>query len=563
MPTCGKQASIAGYLSDPAKFQLSQAGTPVVPGGIIVTMAEIADLVRAMAQPGFYPHHPASVEVVQTQMSVVFLTGEYVYKIKKPVNLGYLDYTTLERRRHACEQEAVLNRRLCPEVYLGVIPVTFSGGKYTLNGQGDTVEYAVKMKQLPRDRTLDVLLRENKATPDMLAGLARKIADFHRQAVTGPAIASFGSLPMIANNVEENFSQTERYAGITVSRRHWERLRSYSRSFLGRNSGLFGRRVSAGRIRDCHGDLHSAHVCFTNGLCIFDCIEFNDRFRYGDVASELAFLAMDIDYFERADLSSHLVNAYVVASGDRQLLELLDFYRCYRALVRAKVNCFKLDDPLVPEPEKKTAADTARRYFALARSYTMVHQQPVLIATMGLVGTGKTALAQAVAQVTGAEVISSDVTRKQLLNVPLTGGRFEEYDSGLYSSAMNRKTYDEMFARTRTLLKAGKPVILDASFRRLSERETARAVARDKKARFLLVECRAPEELVKERLARRLREGSVSDGRWEIYEKQKTDTDPVSELAPTEHVILDTAQSLPELTNTVLNRWGWWEEGEK
>lgn len=523
-------------------------------------MASLSELVQVMSQPGFYPHNPSSVEIVQTQMSIIFLTGQYVFKIKKPVNLGYLDYTTLDKRRFFCEQEVVLNRRLCPDAYLDVIPVTLLQGKYYLEGPGEVVEYAVKMKQLPRDRTLNSLLGQDKVTLEMLGGLAQKIALFHQGAATSPIISSFGNLEMISRNVEENLTQTEKYTGVTISPGQWQRLKVYSRAFLERNTNLFSRRMRQGKIRDCHGDLHSANICFTNGICIFDCIEFNDRFRYGDVASELAFPAMDIDYYGRSDLSDHLVNTYVPLAGDSQLLELLDFYKCYRACVRAKVNCFKLDDPLVPEGEKKTASDTARRYFGLAQSYTLKYKGPILIIMMGLVGTGKTVLARAVSEKTGAAVVSSDVTRKQLLDIPLRERHFDQYASGLYSQDITRQTYDQMFSEAKSLLKSGKPVILDASFRKSPERQAALAVARQEKARFLLVECRTSEEEIRKRLAKRLMEGSVSDGRWDVYEKQLNDTDPVLELLPAEHLIVDTTQPLTELTNSVLNRWGWWDE---
>lgn len=526
-------------------------------------MTSLTELVRAMSNPDFYPGHPVSIAVVQTQMSFVFLTGDYVYKIKKPVDLGYVDYTTLERRRHFCDREVALNQRLCPDVYLGVLPIALQQDRYAFQGSGTTVEYAVKMKQLPSDKTLDNLLRRNEVTEAMLDPLAQKIALFHRQAATNPAISSFGNPAMISRNVEENFSQSQPYIGRTLTQKQWERLSSYSNSFLRRNAALFESRVTQGRIRDCHGDLYSAHVCFSDGICIFDCIEFNDRFRYCDVAAEIAFLAMDVDYFGRRDLSDHLIDSYVQASGDSQLLELLDFYKSYRAMVRAKVNCFKIDDPLVSGADQKASAQKAIRYFDLAESYTLKTKHPFLIIMMGLVATGKSALARAVADRTGAEVISSDVTRKNLLNIPLNERHFDEFDSGLYSGEMNRKTYDAMFAEARSLLQQGRGVIIDASFRKLAERRAARDLARREKAGFILVECRAPEEVIKERLAQRLEEGSVSDGRWEVYLKQKTDADPVSEIGPLEFLALDTTLPMEQLAGTVLNRRGWWEETDR
>jgi hypothetical protein len=309
-------------------------------------------------------------------MSFVFLTGEYVYKVKKPVNLGYLDYTSLEKRRFFCQQELELNRRLCPEVYLAVVPITMSlrGAKRRSNllcieGEGKAIEYAVKMRQLPQHRMMDVLLRDDQVTSEMVTRVAEKLAHFHQKAETNSKIAAFGKLDVIRQNTDENFSQTEKYIDVSIPRSKYDRIKKYSNDFIQHNSALFTKRVKGGKIRDCHGDLHAAHICFTNDICIYDCIEFNDRFRYSDVASEIAFLAMDLDRYHHSDLSRHLVNAYVELSHDEELLKLLNFYKCYRAYVRGKVEGFKLDDPYISEEEKKGALAVARSYFELAESY--------------------------------------------------------------------------------------------------------------------------------------------------------------------------------------------------
>jgi len=357
-------------------------------------MSVLPSTVRALLKPEAYPYRPQEIELVQTQMSFVFLAGEYVYKIKKPVNLGYLDYTSLERRHFFCRQELDLNRRLCPDAYLAVVPITTSlpGPKrlrgeaaaksetpryargrlrnpVCIEGEGETIEYAVKMKRLPQDRMMDVLLPEGQVTSEMVAGVAKKLVGFHRKAETNPEIATFGSLDVIRGNWDENFAQTEKYNGLTIFRVKYEQIKRYVDDFMNDNTDLFGKRLVGGRIRDCHGDLHAAHVCFTDDICIYDCIEFNDRFRYGDVASELAFLAMDLDRYKQAGLSRHLVNTYVELSHDEELLRLLDFYKCYRAYVRGKVESFKLDDALISQSEKAKALESACSYFQLAESY--------------------------------------------------------------------------------------------------------------------------------------------------------------------------------------------------
>jgi len=307
--------------------------------------------------------------LVQTQMSFIFLTDEYVYKVKKPVDLGYLDYTTLEKRRFFCHQELELNKRLCPDAYLDVVAITRDKEGMHIEGKGRAIEYAVKMRQLPQHRMMDALLVQNQVTSEMVTRVADKLADFHQKAETNSRIAAFGKLDIIRQNTDENFSQTEKYIDISIPRSQYERIKKYTNDFIHNNSTLFARRVNENRIKDCHGDLHAAHICFTKDICIYDCIEFSDRFRYSDVASEIAFLAMDLDRYQHRDLSQHLVNAYVELSRDRELLDLLKFYKCYRAYVRGKVESFKLDDPYISEDEKAKALATARRYFQLGQSY--------------------------------------------------------------------------------------------------------------------------------------------------------------------------------------------------
>jgi len=334
-------------------------------------VATASPIVEGLLKPESYPHKPAEVRLVQTQMSFIFLTGEYVYKVKKPVNLGYLDYTTLSKRHLCCRREVELNRRLCPDIYLEVVAITRDREGVHIGGKGRAVEYAVRMRQLPQERMMDVLLASNRVTPEMVTRVAQKLVGFHREAKTSSRIAAFGRLDTIRQNTEENFSQTQEYIGVSLTQGQYERIRKYTRDFIRRNGGLFARRVKEDRIRDCHGDLHCAHICFTDGICIYDCIEFNDRFRYADVASEVAFLAMDLDRYQRPDLSRQLVNAYVELSQDKELLELLGFYKCYRAYVRGKVESFKLADPYISDGEKAKALSAAKSYFALAEGYIM------------------------------------------------------------------------------------------------------------------------------------------------------------------------------------------------
>jgi aminoglycoside phosphotransferase family enzyme len=307
--------------------------------------------------------------MVQTQMSLLFFAGDYVYKVKKPVNLGYLDYTTPGKREFFCHKEVALNRRFCADVYLGVVNIVRQNKSVRVEGKGKPIEYAVKMRRLPADMMLDMMLRKKTVTADNIKHVAQKVAQFHQQAQSGSEIASLGGLDTVIFNTRENFSQTSKYFDASISPEQFERVKVYTEKFIKDKAGLFRRRVAEGRIRDCHGDLHAAHICLTPQICIYDCIEFNDRFRYCDVASEIAFLAMDLDHFGRKDLSATFVDFYIEFTRDKELKLLLNFYKCYRAYVRGKVNSFKLDDPLVPDEEKRQVQETARSYFKLAESY--------------------------------------------------------------------------------------------------------------------------------------------------------------------------------------------------
>jgi len=515
-------------------------------------MTQLPDLIQALLDPKAYPETPQQVELLQTQMSFVFIGGDYVYKVKKPVNLGYLDYTTLEKRHFFCQKEVELNRRLCPDAYLGVVPITREKNNILIEGQGKPLEYAVKMRHLPQETMMNEMLANNQVSTPMLTSLAQRLVVFHQTAETNARISTFGDIPNIIRNTDENFTQTEKYIGNTISQDTYQHIKAYTDSFVEQNILLFHKRVESGRIRDCHGDLHAAHICFTKNICIYDCIEFNDRFRYCDVASEIAFLAMDLDHYGRADLSRIFVNAYAAQSGDKELRELLGFYKCYRAYVRGKVESFKLDDPYLTEAEKKQSHDAASSYFDLASSYT--RSKPTLFITSGLVGTGKTTIAEALAKRLGLAVISSDVTRKKMAGIPLAEHHFEEFSSGIYSADFSRKTYDSMFTEARQILDEGGSVILDASFIKAGERLEAKGLAKETKADFFVIECILDEGLAKQRLAQRLEQGTVSDGRWEIFEQQKRQCEPIAEVPASNHITVDTSLSLEKTIPHILDK---------
>jgi aminoglycoside phosphotransferase family enzyme len=325
-------------------------------------------VVEALMKPEAYDEEPERIELVQTHISFVFLTRNFVYKVKKAVNLGFLDFTTLEKRRFFCEKELELNKRLCGDMYLEVVPINQSKS-IRIKGKGETVEYAVKMKRMPQEMMMSKLLEENKVGNKLVDRIAKIIADFHAKAETSKRISEFGSLAMIETNWKENFQQTEEFIGKTTSSEEFKLIQGRINEFMKSNTALFENRIREGRIRDCHGDIHSGNIFVTDKVYIFDAIEFNERFRYSDAAADIAFLAMDLDFKGRRDLSEFFVKRYVKYSGDKELIALLPFYKCYRAYVRGKVAGFKLKDPNINDKEKNEAKKEAKAYFKLASVY--------------------------------------------------------------------------------------------------------------------------------------------------------------------------------------------------
>jgi aminoglycoside phosphotransferase family enzyme len=328
-------------------------------------------VVEALKNPQAYPEDSGQIELTQTHISYVFLTKDFAYKIKKPVNFGFLDFGTLEKRRFFCEKELQLNRRLCGEMYIEVAPINRdASGTIRIKGDGETVEYALKMKRIPQEKIMTKLLEENKVDTQLIDNIAKIIAQFHAKAETNPKISEIGSLATVKVNWDENFEQTQNVVDKTISSADFESIRKKVGQFTEQKRALFEKRVREGKVRDCHGDLHSGNIFVADRIYIFDAIEFNERFRYSDVAADMAFLAMDLDFKGRSDLSDFFVKKYVEYSGDAELLELLAFYKCYRAYVRGKVVGFRLSDPNISDGEKQEATKEAQAYFKLAAVYT-------------------------------------------------------------------------------------------------------------------------------------------------------------------------------------------------
>jgi aminoglycoside phosphotransferase family enzyme/predicted kinase len=487
-----------------------------------------AALVEAMRNPSFYDEPVEQVRFLQTHISSVFLTGKYVYKLKKPVNFGFLDYSTLELREQNCRAEVALNRRLAPSVYLGAVPVTLDGDRLALNGDGEVVDWVVAMRELDGDLLGTEVLDRGELSTDHMDGLVDVLVPFYGAAETGEGVDRYGTVEAVKFNTDENFSQTEAHVGKLVSRDRYDHIRDWTSAFYQENSDLFERRIAEGRIRSSHGDLHLRNIFFEKRPVIFDCIEFNDRLRCGDVAVDLAFLAMDLDFNHRRDLSTHFIDRFIETSGDVELVKVLDFYKCYRAYVRAKIACFTSSDPALDDGARRAQRNLARRYFGLAYEYAGGTARPSMVVLYGLMGTGKTAVARYLRESYGWHVLSTDAVRKQISGVGEDTRVYVPYNEGLYSPEMNARTYAEVCRRAENLLLGGFPVVIDGAFKRQREREPVIEAARRTGARLVFVRTTCSIDEQRERLEGRQRHDTRSDGRVELMEHQRADFEPAN-----------------------------------
>ena len=329
----------------------------------------LPDYIQFLQQKENYPHPADDVSLVQTHISFVLLAGDSVYKWKKPVDFGFLNFSTLEKRKYYCEQELELNRRLCPDLYEEVVTLNEDGDSFCLNGTGEVVEYGIKMSRMPEEKMMGRMMAAGQVTREHIDAIIEKLVPFYESAAGDTAITEFGLAKSVAVNVLENFEQTEGFVGQgAIDQQQFDAIPTYSKEFLS-HEDRFQARISAGKIRDCHGDMHSANICLTDPVSIFDCIEFNERFRYTDVAADVAFLAMDLDFHGEEELSDYFIKQFVAKSADTGLMEMLNFYKCYRTYVRAKIALFTASDPAVDAATKDACIAQAKKHFQLAERY--------------------------------------------------------------------------------------------------------------------------------------------------------------------------------------------------
>lgn len=495
---------------------------------------ELPRLIETLARPAAYPYQVGEVEVRQTHISVAFLAGPFVYKVKKPVAPGFLDFTTLDKRLLYCREEVRLNRRLAPDVYLGVVPITATPRGLQFEGQGVALEWAVKMHRLPDEATFLERVRRSDVDVRLVEEVARRIAAFHRAAETNDRISSFGRAAVVARTILDVFDRAApRIEGI-VAREVFARVKGLAEESLKRLGPLIDSRAARGVPRDCHGDLHLDHIyCFPDrpppgDLVAIDCIEFNERFRFIDPVADMAFAVMDFAFHGRRDLARTFADAYFCATEDDEGRTLLPLYTAYRAAVRGMVDGMLVHEAEVLEAERAAAHARSRAHWLLALAeLESPGRRPCLLLVAGLPGTGKSTLANALSRRAGFEVIRSDVIRKELAGLPADEPSPPEVRESLYSKGSTDRTYGECLRRAESLLAGGLRVLVDATLREEKQRRTFLNMAVSCGVPSAMLLCQADPTTIRNRL--NSRRGDASDADWNVYLRTAASWEDVGE----------------------------------
>jgi uncharacterized protein len=487
-------------------------------------------LINFMLDPQSYPERTSHVTHIQTHISHVFLCDDRVYKIKKPVNFGFVDFTTMRKRHYYCGQEVVLNSRLAPDTYLGVMAIYRKDHVYSFGKKAGSkiCEYAVKMKRIPLDCLLYDLIEQGMPLYGELEPVGHMLALFHKE-VRIYRESTYGGFETVRAAAEQNFEQIGPFRGITIDNNVHDKLAEYTRQFLEENREKFSLRKKTGWVRDGHGDLHSQHVCLSKPPIIFDCIEFNKSFRIADVLQDIAFLLMDLEYRARFDLSSRLLKAYFADPLEGFDEELLRFYKVYRAVVRGKVDGL-LAQGLQDGAQKEESLRAAREYFHLAQFYINHAGQPFNpVVFMGLSGSGKSTIAKDLGP--DSVILRSDEVRKAMTGIDKADHRFAGFGGDIYSKSLTREVYCAILERALDEVRKGEKVIVDATYLKQNQRRNFYETCIEKGFNPFFVHCIADENVLRDRIKKRLEEGSdVSDADINILEHQIKDMEEPVEL---------------------------------
>lgn len=489
-------------------------------------------LVKALCDPARYAYPVQAIELLETHISYVILTGPFAYKIKKPVDLQFLDFSTLEKRRHYCHEEVRLNRRTAPQLYLDVTPITGSVGAPVLGGPGPAIEYAVRMRQFPQDVLLDRLLAQGAVHPSHIDGLARQVAEFHARIAVADAASPFGTPERVHQPAQENFRQIGERIRTPEDRAVLAQLQAWTEHEHAARLQDFQRRKERGFIRECHGDMHAGNmVLLDDRITVFDCIEFSENLRWIDVMNEAAFLVMDLTDRGRPDLAHRFLNAYLESTGDYAGLRVLRYYLVYRALVRAKVAAIRLQQEGIDPDSRERMWAQFRGYLRLAQRYTEA-PAPLLAITCGLSGSGKTVITQPLLEALGAIRLRSDIVRKTLFGLAPEARSGSGLSSGLYAPDASARTYQTLAQLAHTVVSAGYSAILDATFLKRAQRDVIRHLAADLGVPFRILCFTAPEDMLRARILQRAAEArDASEANLAVLENQIRNVEP---LAPDE-----------------------------
>lgn len=513
-------------------------------------------LLKAMLKPDFYPHPTADIELRQTHISSVILAGPYAYKIKKPVDLGFLDFTTLEKRKHFCDQEIKLNKRLSRKVYLQRLPIALNDRVYRFDGPGTVVDYAVLMHRLDDDEAMDQQLKQGLINEKNIIDLAGLLVNFYSHASVTKTIKPSEAAQIAGQPAVENFKALDPFVGIFVDGKNLDFVKRSTHDFLEHHRNLFAARVQQSKIRDCHGDLRTDHIYFTHdGIQIIDCIEFSDQLRCQDIISDLAFLIMDLAARDAPQEAETLLDFYIKQSNDFGAMALLDFYRCYRAMVCCKVCCLTLQqtDPTSARHDKLHR--DAEKYLSMAHTYAAAFSRPVVWAVCGLPASGKSTIASKLAGLFDLKWLRSDEIRKKIFaSLPAATGE-NTFGRGLYSSEATASTYDRMISLAGNLLSAGNGVVLDATFSSAQWREAVFKMVDRYQAKLIFVECTAPETTLASRLKKRETEPSLSDARLEHLAEFKSRFEPFTLPDDVLHINVNTEYPIENILDKIVTHY--------
>jgi aminoglycoside phosphotransferase family enzyme/predicted kinase len=513
-------------------------------------------LFAALLDPACYPHPVAGVRVLETHISWVLLTGEYAYKIKKPVFLGFLDFSTLGLRRHFCEEELRLNRRLAPELYLDLAEIRGTPAAPRIGGDGPVLDYAVRMREFPQASLASRALAQGAFGAAEVDALAALVAQFHSGAPRARPQERFGDPDAVLADALQNFDQVLPLVKAAPDDRALRALRRWTEREFALRRGAFAARKQQGFVRECHGDLHLGNIVVLDGRPVpFDCIEFNDDLRWIDVMNEAAFLAMDLEDRGRRDLAWRFLNRYLEATGDYAGLAVLPFYRVYRALVRAKVHLMRSGQSGLRRAEKSRLAGAFEDYLRLAGRLA-APERPALILAHGLSGCGKTTFTQPLIEALGAVRVRSDLERKRAHGLAPLASSGSGLGTGLYSAVANAATYRRLGKLAQEALQAGFPAVVDAAFLKRAERDAFRAIAERVDAPFTILDFHAPLEVLRARISERLaRADDASEADLAVLERQLAAREPLTPAEMAASFAVDaTAPASHEMWHPLMER---------